>query len=105
MQDRIETRYRALLASGELVPDAAQERAVKRLRALAAELRHYRPGRRRFFSVIEPPSGIYLWGDVGRGKSMLMDLFFDAAVVRPKRRSHFNAFIVQTHARIHYARK
>ncbi len=105
MPDRIETRYRALLASGELVPDAAQERAIRRLQRLATQLRRYRLGRRRFFSVIEPPKGLYLWGDVGRGKSMLMDLFFEAAVVTPKRRVHFNAFMVQTHARIHYQRK
>ncbi|HEY5047433.1 MAG TPA: cell division protein ZapE [Rhizomicrobium sp.] len=94
-------RYRARVASGELKRDFAQEAAAKRLEALAAALKGYRPARRSIFAARRPPRGIYLWGDVGRGKSMLMDLFFAAAPAAPKTRIHFNAFMVAIHARIH----
>ncbi|MGA9793951.1 MAG: cell division protein ZapE [Rhizomicrobium sp.] len=104
MADRLLDRYRALVAKSELKPDAAQERAVLRLQALAGGLRKYRP-RRFLFSASTPPRGLYLWGDVGRGKSMLMDLFFEFAPVKPKRRVHFNAFMAETHARIHEERE
>jgi|HubBroStandDraft_6_1064221.scaffolds.fasta_scaffold90615_3 cell division protein ZapE len=94
-------KYRARVAKGELKLDAAQEAAANKLEALAAALKGYRPGRRGIFGARKPPRGIYLWGDVGRGKSMLMDMFFDGAPVAPKNRVHFNAFMVATHARIH----
>ena len=101
MPQRLFDRYRARVAKGELELDAAQETAAKRLETLAAALRSYRPGRRSIFGTPKPPRGLYLWGDVGRGKSMLMDLFFDVAPIAPKRRIHFNAFMVEAHARIH----
>jgi len=104
LRDSIETRYRALLANRELVPDTAQESAVRHLQRLATQLRRYR-GQWCFFSAVEPPRGLYIWGDVGRGKSMLMDLFFEAVATAPKRRVHFNAFMIETHARIHRARQ
>ncbi|HSC18451.1 MAG TPA: cell division protein ZapE [Rhizomicrobium sp.] len=104
MGERIIQRYRVLLASGELAPDQAQEKAAARLQALEAALRDYKP-RGLFSKVGEPPTGLYLWGDVGRGKSMLMDLFFSRVPLRAKRRVHFNAFMVETHARIHEARQ
>jgi cell division protein ZapE len=94
-------KYRALVAKGELKRDAEQEAAAKRLDALAAALKGYRAGRRTIFGKAKPPRGLYIWGDVGRGKSMLMDLFFDSTQVTPKKRVHFNAFMVQTHARVH----
>ncbi|HXC57096.1 MAG TPA: cell division protein ZapE [Rhizomicrobium sp.] len=97
-------RYRAAVAGGELKADAAQQRAALRLQALGQALAAWRPGRRLFFANT-PPKGLYLWGDVGRGKSMLMDLFFDAAPVARKLRIHFNEFMVQTHARIHEERQ
>jgi len=95
-------RYRKAVAQGELKPDAAQARAVARLSVLARALKSYRPG--RWFGG-KPPRGLYLWGDVGRGKSMLMDLFFAEAKVARKRRVHFNEFMVEAHAAIHAERQ
>jgi cell division protein ZapE len=103
MADRILPRYCALIANGELAPDAAQEQAAGQLDALEEALRAYRP--LRFFSASQPPMGLYLWGDVGRGKSMLMDLFFETAPIKKKLRVHFDAFMVDTHARIHEERQ
>jgi cell division protein ZapE len=105
MANRIVDRYRALVAQGDLAPDAAQARAAERLQALETEVRTYRPVRGLFSRANEPPKGIYIWGDVGRGKSMLMDLFYSRVPLRAKRRVHFNAFMVQTHGRIHEARQ
>lgn len=104
MADRILQRYRALIANGELARDAAQESAIGQLQALESPLRAYKPGG-LFSKASEPPKGLYLWGDVGRGKSMLMDLFYERVPLRAKRRVHFNAFMVETHARIHEARQ
>ncbi len=86
MADRIVQRYRALVSAGELAPDAAQARAVEWLQALEVDLRAYRPGRGVFLRGKGAPKGIYLWGDVGRGKSMLVDLFFERVPLRAKRR-------------------
>ncbi|MBS0470292.1 MAG: AFG1 family ATPase [Proteobacteria bacterium] len=98
-------RYRTAVAKGELRRDAAQERAAARLGALSKALKSYRLGRSLLFGQRKAPRGIYLWGDVGRGKSMLMDLFFEAADVARKQRIHFNEFMVETHARIHVERQ
>lgn len=101
MPHRLFDKYRARVAKGELRLDAQQEAAVKRLERLAQALTGYRAGRRGWFGTRKAPRGLYVWGDVGRGKSMLMDMFFDVAPVAAKRRVHFNAFMVETHARIH----
>ena len=99
-------RYIARVAKGELKHDTLQEAAAERLQALARALKHYQPGRRRFFlAPPAPPKGLYLWGDVGRGKSMLMDLFFESVALSSRRRIHFNAFMTDAHARIHAARQ
>ena len=67
--------YEALIAAGELRPDPEQAAAAAKLDALAHELEN--PRTTGFFrKKVIPPRGIYMWGDVGRGKSMLMDLFF-----------------------------
>ena len=97
-------RYQALVANAELRPDAEQEAAARRLDALQREL-EAAPTRgsvlwRALGRQPEPPRGVYLWGDVGRGKSMLMDLFFDCVEVRRKRRVHFAEFMLEVHARI-----
>lgn len=96
--------YDALIAGGAIAPDPAQAAAVARLDALSAALADHARGRSRgllgFARKREAPRGLYLWGPVGRGKSMLMDLFFAAAPVEPKRRVHFHAFMAETHEAI-----
>jgi cell division protein ZapE len=98
-------RYRAAVSRGELKDDVAQRRAATRLQALSKALAKYRPGRRLFFAAKPAPRGLYIWGDVGRGKSMLMDLFFMEAPIAPKQRIHFNAFMTDVHAQIHRERQ
>ncbi len=98
------TQYRDLGARGELRPDTAQESAVNRLAELAAALAQ-KPAFILFGKKPPPPRGLYIWGDVGRGKTFLMDLFFSAAKVSKKRRAHFNRFMVDVHARIHAIRQ
>ena len=97
-------RYRSALARGALKPDAAQRAAAEKLSRLARHLARYRPGPFSFFRKKPMPRGLYLWGDVGRGKSMLMDLFFEEAAIGPKRRVHFNAFMADVHVRLHTER-
>jgi cell division protein ZapE len=97
-------RYRRARSDGALKSDAAQQAAAERLHALARLLARYRPGPFSFFGKKKAPHGLYIWGDVGRGKSMLMDLFFAEAVMSPKRRVHFNAFMADVHARLHIER-
>ena len=96
--------YREALAGGELKPDPAQERAARKLMALAQLLEKKR-GFSLFGRKAEPPKGLYIWGDVGRGKTLLMDFFFTEAEVAKKRRTHFNSFMVDVHARIHAQRQ
>ena len=99
---------RVKLAAGELADDPAQELAVEKLELLGRRLEHYTPGgedswlqRLSFGRKREAaPQGLYIYGDVGRGKSMLMDLFFQNAPVEKKRRVHFHAFMQEVHAEI-----
>ncbi len=103
-----DSAYDRLVAAGELKPDPDQAAAAERLyqlrKALAATPT---PGLfdRLFGKPPAPHRGIYLWGGVGRGKSMLMDLFFAHASVAPKRRVHFHEFMLEVHADIHAARE
>jgi cell division protein ZapE len=99
--------YRALLAKGDVAPDPAQEAAIERLQRLSEALRGYKlPGRTLLGGRTRiPPRGLYIHGDVGRGKSMLMDLFFGTVSLKLKRRVHFHAFMLETHGRINAWRK
>ncbi len=108
--------YRAKLAAGELSADPSQEAAAERLQDLWVRLRGYEPvppqpsarngllgrlmRRRAADEAPAAPHGLYLVGEVGRGKSMLMDLFFGQAEVARKRRIHFHQFMQDAHARI-----
>jgi cell division protein ZapE len=107
--------YQQKIAAHTLKPDALQRRAAERLSVLAEELEGYEPadGLRAWLAKLlplqrnrqVPPQGLYLWGDVGRGKSMLMDLFFETAPCPKKRRVHFHAFMLEIHQRLHEERQ
>jgi cell division protein ZapE len=108
MSDAILERYQALIVDGRIEADPAQAELMARLDALATHLAGYRPGGRvgafgRLMGAkpAEPPRGLYIHGEVGRGKTLLMDLFFDGAPVERKRRVHFHAFMAGVHARVH----
>jgi len=95
--------YRARVAQGTLHPDPAQEAVLPALERVRAELAA--PVRRGLFrKAPEPVRGLYIWGGVGRGKSMLMDLLH-AEVDVPKQRSHFHAFMQWVHGAMAEARK
>jgi cell division protein ZapE len=99
--------YAALVAAEELKPDPDQKRAVAGLDRFAHELESGNGQgllRRLFERRSQGCDGVYLWGGVGRGKSMLMDLAFEHIGVRPKRRVHFHAFMLETHERLRKAR-
>ena len=102
MSGPVGSAYQELVRAGELKPDPAQERAVVALDRLAAELQDGRSGLlgKLLGKKRSSLAGVYLWGGVGRGKSMLMDLAFDHIDVQPKRRVHFHAFMLETHARL-----
>ncbi|SHH47876.1 cell division protein ZapE [Marivita hallyeonensis] len=95
--------YAARIADGRLTHDTAQEAVLpefERIRAAIAQ-----PVKKGLFrKAPEPPKGLYLWGGVGRGKSMLMDLFVES-LNAPARRVHFHAFMQEIHAAIHAARQ
>ncbi|MAI52575.1 MAG: cell division protein ZapE [Rhodobiaceae bacterium] len=104
--------YQELVDRGAVEDDPAQRDALVHLDALAIGLSAYtRPSiwqalkGRLGLGIKAPPKGLYLHGGVGRGKSMLMDLFFDKVAMKAKRRVHFHAFMQETHARIHAIRQ
>jgi len=105
MSGPVRAAYEQLLAAHELKPDPAQGSAVEALDRLAAGIEEPRFFARLFGSKREGPAGVYLWGGVGRGKSMLMDLAFEAIPVGPKRRVHFHEFMLETHARLRVVRE
>ncbi len=103
-------RYGELVAAGELKPDPEQAAAVAKLDALQRELEAPAPetgfiGKLLGRKPAPAPRGIYMWGGVGRGKSMLMDLFHDNLNITAKRRAHFHEFMLEVHARLREERK
>jgi len=100
--------YEALVASGAIEPDAAQAEAAEAFAGLELRLAGYKPLRKqgllgRLFADRDepPPRGLYVHGEVGRGKTMLMDLFFQQSPVAHKRRAHFHEFMAEVHERIY----
>jgi cell division protein ZapE len=102
------THYQALVSSGAIEPDAAQAEAAEAFASLEQRLAGYKPLRKqgllgRLFADKDeaPPRGLYVYGEVGRGKTMLMDLFFQQSSVVHKRRAHFHEFMAEVHERIY----
>jgi cell division protein ZapE len=100
--------YQALVSSGAIEPDAAQREIAGAFGDLEQRLSHYQPPRKqglfgRLFADKDeaPPRGLYIHGEVGRGKTMLMDLFFHDSPVEHKRRAHFHEFMTDVHERIY----
>lgn len=116
MSEGLLPTYRAAIAAGYLHEDMAQRLAVEKLQLLHTRLADYSAdapkkvglglfgwGRERLHSKAVP--GLYLYGGVGRGKSMLMDMFFRHVDIEPRRRVHFHAFMQEVHEGIHQARQ
>ncbi len=106
--------YQDLVSSGKINADPAQARAMALLNTLGEDLLSYsnQMGKQGWAARLglggkkqKPPKGLYLWGGVGRGKSMIMDLFFDHVPIENKQRVHFHAFMQEVHRRIHAFRE
>ncbi|MEJ0074386.1 MAG: cell division protein ZapE [Alphaproteobacteria bacterium] len=113
MPSTVTEQYRALVAEGEIERDAAQDAIAARLTRLEERLAQLRLSRKSSHlgwlfarsSPAEPIKGLYIHGDVGRGKTMLMDLFFAASAAKRKRRAHFHEFMADVHERVHLYRQ
>jgi cell division protein ZapE len=96
--------YDALIAAGELKADADQALAAAKLADVQQQLEAVPPRGSTIWRLLgkkpDPVRGLYLWGGVGRGKSMLMDLFFNSVQINRKRRAHFHEFMLDIHARL-----
>ncbi|MGE0562902.1 MAG: cell division protein ZapE [Pseudolabrys sp.] len=114
MPGSIRNRYQALAATGEIEADPAQLALIGRFAALEDRLSQKRLARKSsslgwLFAgrkgAAEPVRGLYVHGEVGRGKTMLMDLFFETTAVERKRRAHFHEFMADVHERVHVFRQ
>jgi cell division protein ZapE len=110
MVSSVTALYAASVAAGRIGSDAEQLAVVDRLARLEAHIREYRLARKSsslgwLFGARDNKNprlkGLYIYGDVGRGKTMLMDLFFEASPVARKRRAHFHEFMLDVHERIY----
>ena len=105
--DAFRAQYQALINSGAIEADPAQVEVADALASLERRLTTYKPARKQglfgrlFADKEEPPRGLYVHGEVGRGKTMLMDLFFQHCSVTHKRRAHFHEFMADVHERIY----
>jgi cell division protein ZapE len=106
----VSKRYRALVAAGEIERDPAQQAAVAKLDGIEAQLANRRLARKssslgwlfgRPRNRQDPVQGLYIYGEVGRGKTLLMDLLFAESEEPRKRRAHFHEFMLDVHRRIH----
>ena len=110
MRETLTEVYEARVAAGSLRPDPAQHAVLARLEPLRQWLEANAARKAGLFGGLfakppMPPKGMYLWGGVGRGKSMLMDLFTEATAISQKRRVHFHAFMQEVHRGLHEARQ
>ena len=106
----VKEAYLKQVGTGELEPNPQQAETVALLDGVAARLSDYRPSSSGLFGFFKskpgpPPRGLYLHGGVGRGKTMLMDLFYETVPFAPKTRHHFHEFMADVHDRIARARK
>ena len=114
MSETFSTRYAALLAAGKIEADPGQEALAQHLTALERRLDQHRLARKssslgwlfaKREKADEPLKGLYVYGEVGRGKTMLMDLFFETSPAVRKRRVHFHEFMADVHERVHAYRQ
>jgi cell division protein ZapE len=114
MPETFSTRYAALVAAGKIEADPGQAMLGRRLAALEQRIDQHRLARKSsslgwLFGKREqagtPLRGLYVFGEVGRGKTMLMDLFFETSAVVRKRRVHFHEFMADVHERVHAYRQ
>jgi len=114
MANSVTAQYAARVAAGRVENDDAQLAVLDMMARLEARLAQYRLARKssslgwlfaKREDAMPPIKGLYIYGDVGRGKTMLMDLFFDASPVVRKRRAHFHEFMLDVHERIYAARQ
>ena len=104
------THYESRVASGNIRPDPAQHAVLPLFQSLGQWIDAHPPRKAGRLTGIfsrpdAPPRGIYLWGGVGRGKSMLMDMFVATLATPAKRRVHFHALMQEVHHAMHTARK
>ncbi|MEK9597480.1 MAG: cell division protein ZapE [Alphaproteobacteria bacterium] len=104
-KDTPQQKYNKLLSSGKLTADEGQALAIKELDTLYFSLLRKTKKSWQFWVSPSAPQGIYMFGGVGRGKTMLMDLFFSACPDGDKQRLHFHDFMAQAHSLINRARK
>lgn len=97
--------YAGLIRAGELKPDLPQQRGIEALDRLGDGLARRGGFLGLFGRKANGPDGVYLWGPVGRGKTMLMDIGFAEIDAEPKRRVHFHAFMIEVHERLREARE
>lgn len=97
-------RYNELIATAALEDDPAQASIVDQLQQLHEALANYGTGRKIWGGKKVAPRGLYIWGEVGRGKTALMDLFFNHTSYKSKRRLHFHEFMIEAHGRISHWR-